>query len=137
MQTTELRFALTTKNRGNFNISITPSIGELLIPVAMQADRFKKEREQLSGFNQESAKLNKSLPAKSIVEKTLAVANVAIVGATETEQMFASKTRSKTGELVLIYIVKQGDAAHTVNVHSEKNVLALSLCNDLIKNLAK
>ncbi|EMP38919.1 AP-3 complex subunit beta-2 [Chelonia mydas] len=132
-------FQLCTHSR-QFYVSIQPPVGELMAPVFMSENEFKKEQGKLTGMSESMEKL--TLPDKcqsdhTIVQRVTAAANVSRVpcGA-DNEYRFAAKTVT-SGSLVLITLEqKEGARAH-LTVNSEKMVIGTMLVQDISQALAQ
>ncbi|XP_074822032.1 AP-3 complex subunit beta-2 isoform X2 [Natator depressus] len=132
-------FQLCTHSR-RFYVSIQPPVGELMAPVFMSENEFKKEQGKLTGMSEIMEKL--TLPDKcqsdhTIVQRVTAAANVSRVpcGA-DNEYRFAAKTVT-SGSLVLITLEqKEGARAH-LTVNSEKMVIGTMLVQDISQALAQ
>ncbi|NWS45039.1 AP3B2 protein, partial [Probosciger aterrimus] len=132
-------FQLCTHTR-HFYVSIQPPVGELMAPVFMSENEFKKEQGKLTGMSEITEKL--TLPEKcrsdhAIVQQVTSAANVGRVpcGANN-EYRFAAKTMT-SGSLVLITLEQQEGAAAQLTVNSEKMVIGTMLVKDIIQALAQ
>ncbi|XP_028921372.1 AP-3 complex subunit beta-2 isoform X1 [Ornithorhynchus anatinus] len=132
-------FQLCTHTR-QFYVSIQPPVGELMAPVFMSENEFKKEQGKLTGMSEITEKL--TLPEKcrndhAVVQRVTSAANVSRVpcGA-DKEYRFAAKTVT-SGSLVLITLdIKEGGAAQ-LTVNSEKMVIGTMLVKDVIQALTQ
>ncbi|XP_040536014.1 AP-3 complex subunit beta-2 isoform X1 [Gallus gallus] len=140
-------FQLCTHTR-HFYVSIQPPVGELMAPVFMSENEFRKEQEhlarrgegKLTGMSEITEKL--TLPEKcrsdhAIVQQVTSAANVGRVpcGA-DNEYRFAAKTVT-SGSLVLITLEWREGAAAQLTVNSEKMVIGTMLVKDIIQALAQ
>ncbi|XP_027635878.2 AP-3 complex subunit beta-2 isoform X3 [Falco cherrug] len=132
-------FQLCTHTR-HFYVSIQPPVGELMAPVFMSENEFKKEQGKLTGMSEITEKL--TLPEKcqsdhAIVQQVTSAANVGRVpcGA-DNEYRFAAKTVT-SGSLVLITLEQREGAAAQLTVNSEKMVIGTMLVKDIIQALAQ
>ncbi|KAL8163454.1 UNVERIFIED_CONTAM: AP-3 complex subunit beta-2 [Gekko kuhli] len=140
-------FQLCTHTR-QFYVSIQPPVGELMAPVFMSENEFRKEQEQLlrmgvgelTGMSEITEKL--TLPEKCqsdhvIVQQVTAAANVSRVPCgSDKEYRFAAKTVS-SGSLILITLEKKaGNAAH-LTINSEKMLIGTMLVKDIIHSLTQ
>ncbi|XP_056203548.1 AP-3 complex subunit beta-2 isoform X2 [Falco biarmicus] len=140
-------FQLCTHTR-HFYVSIQPPVGELMAPVFMSENEFKKEQDhltrlgegKLTGMSEITEKL--TLPEKcqsdhAIVQQVTSAANVGRVpcGANN-EYRFAAKTVT-SGSLVLITLEQREGAAAQLTVNSEKMVIGTMLVKDIIQALAQ
>ncbi|XP_026712187.1 AP-3 complex subunit beta-2 [Athene cunicularia] len=140
-------FQLCTHTR-HFYVSIQPPVGELMAPVFMSENEFKKEQEHLArlgegklmGMSEITEKV--TLPEKcrsdhAIVQQVTSAANVGRVpcGA-DNEYRFAAKTVT-SGSLVLITLERREGAAAQLIVNSEKMVIGTMLVKDIVQALAQ
>ncbi|NXF97060.1 AP3B2 protein, partial [Eubucco bourcierii] len=132
-------FQLCTHTR-HFYVSIQPPVGELMAPVFMSENEFKKEQGKLMGMSEITEKL--TLPEKcwsdhAIVQQVTSAANVGRVpcGANN-EYRFAAKTVT-SGSLVLITLERREGTAAQLTVNSEKMVIGTMLVKDIIQALSQ
>ncbi|XP_041878692.1 AP-3 complex subunit beta-2 isoform X1 [Corvus kubaryi] len=140
-------FQLCTHTR-QFYVSIQPPVGELMAPVFMSENEFKKEQEHLArpgegklmGMSEITEKL--TLPEKcrsdhTIVQQVTSAANVGRVpcGASN-EYRFAAKTVT-SGSLVLITLERREGSTAQLTINSEKMVIGTMLVKDIIQALAQ
>ncbi|XP_062439307.1 AP-3 complex subunit beta-2 isoform X2 [Rhea pennata] len=132
-------FQLCTHTR-HFYVSIQPPVGELMAPIFMSENEFKKEQGKLTGMSEITEKL--TLPDKcrsdhAIVQQVTSAANVGRVpcGA-DNEYRFAAKTVT-SGSLVLITLEKREGAAAQLTVNSEKMVIGTMLVKDIVQALVQ
>ncbi|NWU30052.1 AP3B2 protein, partial [Dyaphorophyia castanea] len=132
-------FQLCTHTR-QFYVSIQPPVGELMAPVFMSENEFKKEQGKLMGMSEITEKL--TLPEKcqsdhTIVQQVTSAANVGRVpcGASN-EYRFAAKTVT-SGSLVLITLERREGSTAQLTVNSEKMVIGTMLVKDIIQALAQ
>ncbi|NWH45090.1 AP3B2 protein, partial [Fregata magnificens] len=132
-------FQLCTHTR-HFYVSIQPPVGELMAPVFMSENEFKKEQGKLTGMSEITEKL--TLPEKcqsdhAIVQQVTLAANVGRVpcGA-DNEYRFAAKTVT-SGSLVLITLERREGTVAQLTVNSEKMVIGTMLVKDIIQALAQ
>ncbi|NXR05655.1 AP3B2 protein, partial [Semnornis frantzii] len=133
-------FQLCTHTR-HFYVSIQPPVGELMAPVFMSENEFKKEQGKLMGMSEIKEKL--TLPEKcwsdhAIVQQVTSAANVGRVpcGANNEYSRFAAKTVT-SGRLVLITLERPEGAAAQLTVNSEKMVIGTMLVKDIIQALSQ
>ncbi|XP_075753630.1 AP-3 complex subunit beta-2 isoform X11 [Pelodiscus sinensis] len=131
-------FQLCTHSR-QFYVSIQPPVGELLAPVFMSENEFKKEQGKLTGMSEITEKL--TLPDQcqsdqAIVQRVMVAANVSRVpcGADHVYR-FAAKTVT-SGSLVLITLERKDGARAQLTVNSEKMVIGTMLVQDVVQALA-
>ncbi|NXH86440.1 AP3B2 protein, partial [Edolisoma coerulescens] len=132
-------FQLCTHTR-QFYVSIQPPVGELMAPVFMSENEFKKEQGKLMGMSEITEKLK--LPEKcrsdhTIVQQVTSAANVGRVpcGASN-EYRFAAKTVT-SGSLVLITLERREGSTAQLTINSEKMVIGTMLVKDIIQALAQ
>ncbi|KAM6058279.1 AP-3 complex subunit beta-2 isoform 2-T2 [Chlamydotis macqueenii] len=132
-------FQLCTHTR-HFYVSIQPPVGELMAPVFMSENEFKKEQGKLTGMSEITEKL--TLPEKcrsdhAIVQQVTSAANVGRVPCSaDNEYRFAAKTVT-SGSLVLITLERREGAAAQLTVNSEKMVIGTMLVKDIVQALAQ
>ncbi|XP_033022722.1 AP-3 complex subunit beta-2 isoform X2 [Lacerta agilis] len=140
-------FQLCTHTR-QFYVSIQPPVGELMAPVFMSENEFKKEQEQLlkmgvgklTGMSEITEKL--TLPDKCqsdhvIVQQVTSAANVSRVPCgSDKEYRFAAKTVS-SGSLILIMLEKKAGSAAQLTINSEKMLISTMLVKDIIHSLTQ
>ncbi|NWR47353.1 AP3B2 protein, partial [Regulus satrapa] len=132
-------FQLCTHTR-QFYVSIQPPVGELMAPVFMSENEFKKEQGKLMGMSEITEKL--MLPEKcrsdhTVVQQVTSAANVGRVpcGASN-EYRFAAKTVT-SGSLVLITLERREGSTAQLTINSEKMVIGTMLVKDIIQALAQ
>ncbi|XP_068458438.1 AP-3 complex subunit beta-2 isoform X2 [Clinocottus analis] len=132
-------FQLCTHTR-KFFVSIQPPVGELMRPVFLTENEFKKEQGQLMGMNEISEKL--TLDAKcrnehAIVQRVTAAANLSRVPCgSDKECRFAGRTVT-SGSLVLATVATKEDAAAQLTVNCEKMVIGTMLVKDILLALTQ
>ncbi|NXG45142.1 AP3B2 protein, partial [Psilopogon haemacephalus] len=133
-------FQLCTHTR-HFYVSIQPPVGELMAPVFMSENEFKKEQGKLMGMSEITEKL--MLPEKcwsdhTIVQQVTSAANVGRVpcGANNEYSRFAAKTMT-SGSLVLITLERWEGTTAQLTVNSEKMVIGTMLVKDIIQALSQ
>uniref|UniRef100_A0A7M4ECI9 AP-3 complex subunit beta n=1 Tax=Crocodylus porosus TaxID=8502 RepID=A0A7M4ECI9_CROPO len=132
-------FQLCTHTR-QFYGAIQPPVGELMAPVFMSENEFKKEQGKLTGMSEITEKLTLPETCQSdhtIVQRVTSAANVSRVpcGA-DNEYRFAAKTVT-SGSLVLITLEKKEGALAQLTVNSEKMVIGTMLVKDIIQALTQ
>ncbi|NXH36398.1 AP3B2 protein, partial [Myiagra hebetior] len=132
-------FQLCTHTR-QFYVSIQPPVGELMAPVFMSENEFKKEQGKLMGMSEITEKLTlpeKCLSDHTIVQQVTLAANVGRVpcGASN-EYRFAAKTVT-SGSLVLITLERREGSTAQLTINSEKMVIGTMLVKDIIQALAQ
>ncbi|XP_032088290.1 AP-3 complex subunit beta-2 isoform X2 [Thamnophis elegans] len=132
-------FQLCTHTR-QFYLSIQSPVGELMAPVFMSENEFKKEQGKLTGMSEITEKLTLPDSCQSdhvIVQKVTAAANVSRVPCgSDKEFRFAAKTVS--GEcLILITLEKKPDNSAQLTINSEKMLIGTMLVKDIIHSLTQ
>ncbi|XP_052452820.1 AP-3 complex subunit beta-2 isoform X7 [Carassius gibelio] len=132
-------FQLCTHTR-KFFASIQPPVGELMTPVFLTENDFKKEQGKLMGMNEISEKLTlgeKCVNEHVIVERVTATANLSRVPCgSDKECRFAGKTVS-SGCLVLVTVsTKEGGRAQ-LTVNCEKMLIGTMLVKDIMQALSQ
>eukprot|EP00062_Callorhinchus_milii_P021894 gi/632979090/ref/XP_007906275.1/ PREDICTED: AP-3 complex subunit beta-2 isoform X1 [Callorhinchus milii] len=140
-------FQLCSQTR-QFYVSIQPPVGELLMPVFLTENEFKKEQEQLldtsagklMGMNEISEKLTLAAKCQSdlaIVQRVIAVANLGRVPCGfNNEYRFAARTVSGKS-LVLVTVVSKENSAAQLTVNCEKMVIGTMLVKDITQALTQ
>ncbi|XP_062998959.1 AP-3 complex subunit beta-2 isoform X2 [Elgaria multicarinata webbii] len=132
-------FQLCTHTR-QFYVSIQPPVGELMAPMFMSENEFKKEQGKLTGMSEITEKL--TLPDKCqsdhvIVQQVTAAANVSRVPCgSDKEYRFAAKTVS-SGSLILITLEKKTSNMAHLTINSEKMLIGTMLVKDIIHSLTQ
>ncbi|XP_060035481.1 AP-3 complex subunit beta-2 isoform X2 [Erinaceus europaeus] len=132
-------FQLCTQTR-QFYVSIQPPVGELMAPVFMSENEFKKEQSKLTGMNEITEKLVLPDACRSdhvVAHRVTTAANLGRVpcGASD-EYRFAGRTLT-SGSLVLLALDAQPGGAAQLVVNSEKMVIATLLAKDVVQALAQ
>ncbi|XP_039629498.1 AP-3 complex subunit beta-2 [Polypterus senegalus] len=131
-------FQLCTHTR-SFFVSIQPPVGELMIPVFMSENEFKKEQGYLMGMNEISEKI--TLAEKShidyvVAQKVTSAANLSRVPCgSDKEFRFAAKTLS-SGSLVLVTVITKEECTAQVTVNCEKMVIGTMLVKDILQAIS-
>uniref|UniRef100_H0VJP8 AP-3 complex subunit beta n=1 Tax=Cavia porcellus TaxID=10141 RepID=H0VJP8_CAVPO len=132
-------FQLCTQTR-QFYVSIQPPVGELMAPVFMSENEFKKEQGKLTGMNEITEKLMLPDTCRSdhtVVQKVTATANLGRVPCgTSDEYRFAGRTLT-SGSLVLLTLDARPTGTAQVTVNSEKMVIGTMLVKDVIQALTQ
>ncbi|KAB1257234.1 AP-3 complex subunit beta-2 [Camelus dromedarius] len=132
-------FQLCTQTR-QFYVSIQPPVGELMAPVFMSENEFKKEQGKLTGMNEITEKLTLPDTCRSdhvVVQKVTATANLGRVPCgTSDEYRFAGRTLT-SGSLVLLTLDAQPTGAAHLTVNSEKMVIGTMLVKDVVQALTQ
>ncbi|XP_021570149.1 AP-3 complex subunit beta-2 isoform X3 [Carlito syrichta] len=132
-------FQLCTQTR-QFYVSIQPPVGELMAPVFMSENEFKKEQGKLMGMNEITEKLTLPDTCRSdhiVVQKVTATANLGRVPCgTSDEYRFAGRTLT-SGSLVLLTLDARPAGTAQLTVNSEKMVIGTMLVKDVIQALTQ
>ncbi|XP_077939306.1 AP-3 complex subunit beta-2 isoform X15 [Gasterosteus aculeatus] len=132
-------FQLCTHTR-KFFVSIQPPVGELMRPVFLTENEFKKEQGQLMGMNEITEKL--TLDAKcrnehTIVQRVTTAANLSRVPCgSDKECRFAGRTVT-SGSLVLATVATKEGGAAQLTVNCEKMVIGTMLVKDVLLALTQ
>ncbi|PIN97200.1 hypothetical protein AB205_0098060 [Aquarana catesbeiana] len=132
-------FQLCTHTR-QFYVSIQPPVGELMEPMFMSENEFKREQGKLTGMNEITEKLTLSGKYNSdhvIVQRVISAANMNRVpcGA-DKEYRFAAKTVT-SGTLVLVTLTMKDASPALLTINSEKMVIATMLAKDIVQALTQ
>ncbi|KAG8440343.1 hypothetical protein GDO86_006189 [Hymenochirus boettgeri] len=132
-------FQICTHTR-QFYVSIQPPVGELMEPVFMSENEFKKEQCKLTGMNEITERLCLSSKCNSdhiIVQRVVSAAymNRVPCGA-DKEYRFAAKTVS-SGTLVLVTLALKDGASAMLTINSEKMVIGTMLAKDIVQAMTQ
>ncbi|XP_069758881.1 AP-3 complex subunit beta-2 isoform X3 [Narcine bancroftii] len=131
-----------------FYVSIQPPVGELMMPIFMAENSFKKEQEQLlntsagklMGMNEINEKLTLAERCRSdqaIVQQVMSTANLGRVPCGQSnEYKFAGRTVS-AGALVLVALVTKDRGAAQLTVNCEKMVIGTMMVKDIMEALTQ
>ncbi|XP_029107696.1 AP-3 complex subunit beta-2 [Scleropages formosus] len=144
-------FQLCTHTR-KFCVSIQPPVGELMAPVFMLENEFKKEQGQLMGMNEikETLVLGEACQSDyAIVQRVTAAANVGQVPCGSDQEYsstpppcsplvsrFAGKTMT-SNSLVLVTVITKRDRTAQLTVNCEKMVIGTMLVKDILHALSQ
>ncbi|XP_064878793.1 AP-3 complex subunit beta-2 isoform X16 [Oncorhynchus nerka] len=144
-------FQLCTHTR-KFFVSIQPPVGELMMPIFMTENEFKKEQGQLMGMNEITEKLTleeKCQGEHAVVQRVTTAANLSRVPCGSDKECshpvppppfpihrFAGKTVT-SGSLVLVSVVTKEDGAAQLTVNCEKMVIGTMLVKDILQALTQ
>ncbi|XP_015253910.1 PREDICTED: AP-3 complex subunit beta-2-like, partial [Cyprinodon variegatus] len=144
-------FQLCTHTR-KFFVSIQPPVGELMRPVFLTENEFKKEQGQLMGMNEITEKL--TLDAKcrnehTIVQRVTTAANLSRVPCGSDKECsppvpppehpvyrFAGRTVT-SGSLVLVTVATREEGAAQLTVNCEKMLIGTMLVKDILLALTQ
>ncbi|XP_059391915.1 AP-3 complex subunit beta-2-like [Carassius carassius] len=123
-----------------FFASIQPPVGELMTPVFLTENDFKKEQGKLMGMNEISEKLTlgeKCVNEHAIVERVTATANLTRVPCgSDKECRFAGKTVSSSCLVLVNVSTKEGGGAQ-LTVNCEKMLIGTMLVKDIMQALSQ
>ncbi|XP_012779860.2 AP-3 complex subunit beta-2 isoform X4 [Maylandia zebra] len=139
-------FQLCTHTR-KFFVSIQPPVGELMRPVFLTENEFKKEQEkllhnlgQLMGMNEITEKLTLDVKCRNehaIVQRVTTAANLSRVPCgSDKECRFAGRTVT-SGSLVLVTVATKEEGAAQLTVNCEKMVIGTMLVKDILQALTQ
>ncbi|XP_063759563.1 AP-3 complex subunit beta-2 [Eleginops maclovinus] len=132
-------FQLCTHTR-KFFVSIQPPVGELMRPVFLTENEFKKEQGQLMGMNEISEKLTLDANCRnehSIVQRVITAANLSRVPCgSDKECRFAGRTVTSSS-LVLATVASREEGAAQLTVNCEKMVIGTMLVKDILLALTQ
>uniref|UniRef100_A0A7N8Y1L4 AP-3 complex subunit beta n=1 Tax=Mastacembelus armatus TaxID=205130 RepID=A0A7N8Y1L4_9TELE len=132
-------FQLCTKD-DQFNVSIQPAVGELLMPSTMTEQDFCKEQGKLLGMNETLATVTMATAnasSQAINTQVLSVANVGVVSSSHNSlHRFAGRTVS-SGALVLVSLELKESSTALLTINTEKSVMASMLLRDLKQALSQ
>ncbi|XP_053174794.1 AP-3 complex subunit beta-2 isoform X1 [Scomber japonicus] len=132
-------FQLCTHTR-KFFVSIQPPVGELMKPVFLTENEFKKEQGQLMGMNEITEKLTLDVKCRNehtIVQKVTTAANLSRVPCgSDKECRFAGRTAT-SGSLVLVTVGTKEEGAAQLTVNCEKMVIGTMLVKEILLALTQ
>nr|XP_023663000.1 AP-3 complex subunit beta-2-like isoform X3 [Paramormyrops kingsleyae] len=132
-------FQLCTHTR-KFFLTIQPPVGELMMPVFMTENEFKKEQGQLTGMNEITEKLTLGETCQgdaAIVQRVTSTASLSRVPCgSEMKCRFAGKTVT-SGSLVLVTIVTREQLVAQLTVNCEKMLIGTMLVKDILQALSQ
>uniref|UniRef100_A0A1A8FLW8 AP-3 complex subunit beta n=1 Tax=Nothobranchius korthausae TaxID=1143690 RepID=A0A1A8FLW8_9TELE len=123
-----------------FFVSIQPPVGELMRPVFLTENEFKREQGQLMGMNELTEKL--TLDAKyrnehAIVQRVTTAAHLSRVPCgSDNECRFAGRTVT-SGSLVLVTVATGEEGVAQLTVNCEKMVIGTMLVKDILLALTQ
>uniref|UniRef100_A0A3B4WDQ8 AP-3 complex subunit beta n=1 Tax=Seriola lalandi dorsalis TaxID=1841481 RepID=A0A3B4WDQ8_SERLL len=130
-------FQLCTHTR-KFFVSIQPPVGELMRPVFLTENEFKKEQGQLMGMNEITEKLTLDVQCRNehaIVQRVTTAANLSRVPC-GSDKEFAGRTVT-SGSLVLVTVANKEEGAAQLTVNCEKMVIGTMLVKDILLALTQ
>ncbi|RXM99051.1 AP-3 complex subunit beta-1 [Acipenser ruthenus] len=126
-------FQLCTKS-DQFNVSIQPAVGELLLPVTMSEQDFRTQQGKLTGMNESTATISvapENSSGRAIVHKVVTAANLGVVpSAQDSIHRFAAKT-VKAADLVLVTVELKEASTAQLLINTEKTVIGSMLQREL------
>ncbi|XP_019337721.1 AP-3 complex subunit beta-1 isoform X2 [Alligator mississippiensis] len=126
-------FQLCTKDN-HFNVSIQPSVGELLLPVTMSEKDFMKEQGMLAGMNETSTTITVAPQYSThsvIIQKIVKAANLGVVPSGQDNiHRFAAKT-VHSGSLMLVTVELKESSTAQLIINTEKTVIGSVLLREL------
>uniref|UniRef100_A0A3P8R4R1 AP-3 complex subunit beta n=1 Tax=Astatotilapia calliptera TaxID=8154 RepID=A0A3P8R4R1_ASTCA len=144
-------FQLCTHTR-KFFVSIQPPVGELMRPVFLTENEFKKEQGQLMGMNEITEKLTLDVKCRNehaIVQRVTTAANLSRVPCGSDKECsppvpppdypvhrFAGRTVT-SGSLVLVTVATKEEGAAQLTVNCEKMVIGTMLVKDILQALTQ
>ncbi|XP_063335286.1 AP-3 complex subunit beta-2 isoform X11 [Pelmatolapia mariae] len=132
-------FQLCTHTR-KFFVSIQPPVGELMRPVFLTENEFKKEQGQLMGMNEITEKLTLDVKCRNehaIVQRVTTAANLSRVPCgSDKECRFAGRTVT-SASLVLVTVATKEEGAAQLTVNCEKMVIGTMLVKDILQALTQ
>uniref|UniRef100_A0A8C9ZN10 AP-3 complex subunit beta n=1 Tax=Sander lucioperca TaxID=283035 RepID=A0A8C9ZN10_SANLU len=132
-------FQLCTHTR-KFFVSIQPPVGELMRPVFLTENEFKKEQGQLMGMNEITEKITLDVKCRnehSIVQRVITAANLSRVPCgSDKECRFAGRTVTSSS-LVLVTVATKEEGAAKLTINCEKMVIGTMLVKDILLALTQ
>uniref|UniRef100_A0A8C4ILP6 AP-3 complex subunit beta n=1 Tax=Dicentrarchus labrax TaxID=13489 RepID=A0A8C4ILP6_DICLA len=129
-----------SRSCSKFFVSIQPPVGELMRPIFLTENEFKKEQGQLMGMNEITEKL--TLDAKcrnehAIVQRVTTAANLSRVPCgSDKECRFAGRTVTSSS-LVLVTVATKEEGAAQLTVNCEKMLIGTMLVKDILLALTQ
>uniref|UniRef100_A0A8C9ZLM9 AP-3 complex subunit beta n=1 Tax=Sander lucioperca TaxID=283035 RepID=A0A8C9ZLM9_SANLU len=130
-------FQLCTHTR-KFFVSIQPPVGELMRPVFLTENEFKKEQGQLMGMNEITEKITLDVKCRnehSIVQRVITAANLSRVPC-GSDKEFAGRTVTSSS-LVLVTVATKEEGAAKLTINCEKMVIGTMLVKDILLALTQ
>ncbi|XP_068168886.1 AP-3 complex subunit beta-2 isoform X3 [Antennarius striatus] len=144
-------FQLCTHTR-KFFVSIQPPVGELMRPIFLTENEFKKEQGQLMGMNEITEKLTLDAKCRNehvIVQRVTAAANLSRVPCGSDKECsppvppprhpvhrFAGRTVTSSS-LVLVTVATKDEGAAQLTINCEKMVIGTMLVKDILLALTQ
>ncbi|XP_069079489.1 AP-3 complex subunit beta-1 isoform X2 [Pleurodeles waltl] len=126
-------FQLCTKE-DQFNVSIQPPVGELLLPVTMSEKDFIKEQGTLLGMNESVATIAvapQNTTPQILVQKVINAANLGVIPSGKNNiYRFAAKT-VHSGSLMLVTVELKESSTAQLIINTEKTVIGSILLREM------
>uniref|UniRef100_A0A7N6ANT4 AP-3 complex subunit beta n=1 Tax=Anabas testudineus TaxID=64144 RepID=A0A7N6ANT4_ANATE len=121
-----------------FFVSIQPPVGELMRPVFLTENEFKKEQGQLMGMNEITEKLTLDVNCRNEHTIVLRVTTAANLGRVPcgSDKEFAGRTVTSSS-LVLVTVATKEEGAAQLTVNCEKMVIGTMLVKDILLALTQ
>uniref|UniRef100_A0A8C7L1Y0 AP-3 complex subunit beta n=1 Tax=Oncorhynchus kisutch TaxID=8019 RepID=A0A8C7L1Y0_ONCKI len=120
-----------------FFVSIQPPVGELMMPIFMTENEFKKEQGEHRNQCMEIKQYGPHFDCHAVVQRVTTAANLSRVPCgSDKECRFAGKTVT-SGSLVLVSVVTKEDGAAQLTVNCEKMVIGTMLVKDIHQALTQ
>uniref|UniRef100_A0A8C8K0T6 AP-3 complex subunit beta n=1 Tax=Oncorhynchus tshawytscha TaxID=74940 RepID=A0A8C8K0T6_ONCTS len=120
-----------------FFVSIQPPVGELMMPIFMTENEFKKEQGEHRNQCMEIKQYGPHFDCHAVVQRVTTAANLSRVPCgSDKECRFAGKTVT-SGSLVLVSVVTKEDGAAQLTVNCEKMVIGTMLVKDILQALTQ
>ncbi|KAJ8417941.1 hypothetical protein AAFF_G00227840 [Aldrovandia affinis] len=136
-------FQLSTQTR-NFSVSIVPPVGELMTPIFMSENEFKKEQGKLMGMNEIWKRLTVGAECRrelALVQRVTSAANLGqLPCGTKKESVLVARFAGRTvssGSLVLVSVVLQDDSTAQLTINCERMVIGNMLVKDVLQALSQ
>jgi len=125
--------------RGTYNVSLTPSIGDLVTPVDLSPQEFADHQKKLGGMHESSEPVSVSeenIP--NVLRNVLTVAYLAhIPTGQEGKYKFAGKTLLSDQGIILVSIEISSEGIGKCSVNCENTILASMLLRAIVGELIK
>uniref|UniRef100_A0A3Q3G260 AP-3 complex subunit beta n=1 Tax=Labrus bergylta TaxID=56723 RepID=A0A3Q3G260_9LABR len=133
-----LIISIVSTHTRKFFVSIQPPVGELMRPVFLTENEFKKEQGQLMGMNEITEKLTLDVKCRNehaIVQRVTTAANLSRVPC-GSDKEFAGRTVNSSS-LVLVTVATKEEGAAQLTVNCEKMVIGTMLVKDILLALTQ
>lgn len=124
--------------RGTYNVSLPPSVGDLVVPVDLSIQEFTENQKKLGGMHESSEPVSVSEDNISDIPRiVLTVAYLAnIPSGQEGKYRFAGKTLTDQG-IILVSIDVTTEGIGKCSVNCENTILASMLLKAIVSELIK